>query len=453
MYLARFIVTLGSGQRWVRVVSRGLGSFRSPRASQPQVESLTVDVVVMVRSEFGDGQRHSEFFMMPLVGGRNGHQAAQQAFVRLHHSGGEVAEVAGLELSLSFVDFVPPAGRRPPPLEQQQSGAVDILTEQQLAARIVQLASLGNAANPCTLHRVTMQSMRYRDVDLARVVLDGECSARHSIEIAGVAKAKQPKDSKQASRKRDMCADLLEEDVAEARKSRAGKQGQAARAGGATHSGPQSVAEVGVAEIREAMRELGLADHEISIDDFCKVEGLLSAVFSALPAREQAAVVAAEVEAKAFPCGDGVDDASGASSSEDQGDALSESDGCDSDGADGLDASGAASGSADAAPLEWPWTVLDVVGLLRFADKATGRFAGALHWMGNASLKATCGIKDHGKCGCWVTLRGESPDLRALEAQLTEWIAHGVSDSKQEHAQRSVDIRIGFGVRVRRKAG
>lgn len=411
-----------------------------------------MDLCVMVRSEFGEGKRHSEFFMLPLVVGRSGNQAAQQAFVRLRHSGGELADVAGLELALSFVDFVPPEGRRSPPVDQQHVGAIDTLTEQQLAKRIIQLAWPGGGAKSCTLHRVVIQSMRYRDVDLAHIVVDGEGDLRHCVEFGTIAKPRPSKGPNLAPRKRDMCSDLLDEDAASARRARAGRQGRVV----APASEPQSAPEVCAADVREAMRELGLAEQEISIEDFCQFEGLLSAVFSALPAHEKAAMVAAEVEARASGHSGGGGVGASGSEDDDQHDAssmsIAESDGSAASGADIV--SGTASGSADVAPppvVEWPWTVLEVAGLLRYMDKANGRFAGALHWMGNNSLKATCGIKEHGKCGCWVTVRGESPDVRALEDKLTEWIAYGCSDSKEAHAERSVNLRVGFGMRVRRR--
>ena len=78
-------------------------------------------------------------------------------------------------------------------------------------------------------------------------------------------------------------------------------------------------------------------------------------------------------------------------------------------------------------------------------------YVGRLHQMGPRSLKATCGIRAHLRCGCWVTLKRDSndEDVKALERELVEWLAHGLHDDGGEHARKSLELRRSKGMRVK----
>eukprot|EP00959_Pyramimonas_sp_CCMP1952_P453441 9468242-Pyramimonas_sp.AAC.4 len=72
--------------------------------------------------------------------------------------------------------------------------------------------------------------------------------------------------------------------------------------------------------------------------------------------------------------------------------------------------------------------------------------------MGAASLKATCTVRGHGRCGCWVALKppGDTePDVQRLERELVEWLAHGLTDTEDEHYRKSAALRRAKGMRVK----
>ena len=74
---------------------------------------------------------------------------------------------------------------------------------------------------------------------------------------------------------------------------------------------------------------------------------------------------------------------------------------------------------------------------------------GRINKLGAKSLKATCKNKNHKGCSCWVTVRNDLSEEDLLNA-LTEWVAHGLTDSLEAHQSRSQLVKERFGMRVRR---
>jgi len=76
------------------------------------------------------------------------------------------------------------------------------------------------------------------------------------------------------------------------------------------------------------------------------------------------------------------------------------------------------------------------------------RDAGRLHMVNTNSWKATC--RSHTSCVCWVSVRAPDPETPAnLREELVEWLAHGLSDTKEQHHERGRAINISKGMRIR----
>lgn len=83
------------------------------------------------------------------------------------------------------------------------------------------------------------------------------------------------------------------------------------------------------------------------------------------------------------------------------------------------------------------------------ADSALelGKSLGRIHHIGASSLKATCAA--HRRCTCWVSCNGRFDECYD---DLVRWLALNVAGlTIGEHQQRSVDIKISYGMRVRTK--
>jgi hypothetical protein len=251
------------------------------------------DLLLKVTAQLKDGSENHGFYFMPYVMGRSGRQVAEQSFVRLvAREDPPLAGIAGLKLDISFVDLVKPLKKSQAPLDQQECGAMKVLTEQQLAKHIVTMSSSTRGLEEVSnLSKVVVSTLLYRDIDLYRVEVEGEDEplAFHiCVDERPHPVAKRPKQHGRL----DLCSDVLDEE--RACRSAAASRGKARESDGRPGSstdGPQHFVSEADPTVREALRALGLDAADVTEADFCTSDGLLSAVFSAMPAEMQADLV------------------------------------------------------------------------------------------------------------------------------------------------------------------
>ena len=99
------------------------------------------------------------------------------------------------------------------PLNQQTLGAIKCLSEQEVAALFVESSiRMFGGREKCVVNNVTIRKLRFRDIDLKRVEVEGFDGEPFKIEVhaAEVKKGKAKGGSSQAARKLDLCSDLLQ---------------------------------------------------------------------------------------------------------------------------------------------------------------------------------------------------------------------------------------------------
>ena len=113
----------------------------------------------------------------------------------------------------------------------------------------------------------------------------------------------------------------------------------------------------------------------------------------------------------------------------------------------------------DVAPLDgevvdepYPWNLITEAPPGTLNSKVTNRQIGRLHRMPHTkdlSWKATCQIPGHKSHACWITPRGDGDfTSKALELDLTKWIADGIGKNEFEHKQLAQNLKRTYGVRV-----
>lgn len=134
------------------------------------------DLLISLSYEKGE-----EFFSLPLIQGRSGPFPSEQNFTRWCISGNQARPLAlvGTQLELCFLERVAPmpSVSRRKPLDQQSWGALDALTEEELAHHIVTTCSTESGL--CSLRTVTIRQLQYRDLDLYRVEILGFATGLH----------------------------------------------------------------------------------------------------------------------------------------------------------------------------------------------------------------------------------------------------------------------------------
>ena len=244
-----------------------------------------LDLLFCVQYEYGPASKAFDFVFLPLVAGRSGNVPPEQNFVLLECMAAVTDTFHNLLLQLTYDEFVFPLtrhrdGRLRSPLDQQQSGPICSATEQEYAKRLVRRSQLPGLRSDCTLRRVVLHPLHYRDLNIWQVMTEGKHATHPAFEIEidpsrDSTKEKKAKPSQAAKAKEGklckgnlgaLCSDVLGDD------------------GG---GGPQLVATTPVAatvaseagqalEVKSALGtrgDFGLADDELSEADFAKDDG------------------------------------------------------------------------------------------------------------------------------------------------------------------------------------
>ena len=390
---------------------------------QPYAADVAADVDPALPVFFG-------FFA--LSQGKYAGEPAQQTFVELQVCNGmfDINNLCGTELEVKFDDFIQPVSVRSVPLQQQHVGAMTTYSEQELARKIVDDATFvaEGGRQICKLQRVVVRCLRFTDLSLRRVRIDGFVDAEAFEMMVGVtAKEREAKGRKQ-KRRVDLCGDVL--------KNTSGRSSAVRKAAVLEHDVLCDDAEDAVGAMKTFMEELGLdeASGLISQEEFCKAEGLMGALFSGLPA-------AVQTEMESIIGQDYDDHESDVAEDEPE----------DDDGVAEDDPQDVGEDLEDQDAWEqvaWPWTVIAEQSPYKYVD-LQGQPVGQIHAVGENGLKATC--RKHSKCACWVSIpRGSELTMGDVEVELIAWIAIGLECSNELHQQTSQEIRVKAGMRIRR---
>lgn len=215
--------------------------------------------------------------MLPVTQG-GGVNQAEQFFIRLKpevNVGGFPGSFARTTLQLDFQDFVEPGRRCKPPLDQQASGSICVMSGGGGAKR---WASWVSGADGFDLQNVTLRQLEFKDLDLSRLVVVGFSDAEAVVvdftRAASHASAPNRKPiEKPAKRVVGLCGGLLRADRADQRDTRPGlarRAPHAVRPGEAwpTTTGASPPAPRDADSILEGiLEELGLSPDEVFMVD------------------------------------------------------------------------------------------------------------------------------------------------------------------------------------------
>ena len=346
-------------------------------------------------------------------------------------------------------------------------------TERELVAEL--LESFIDDSNRISLQKLKVVPLKYRDIDLWRVVTQGIDEAWGSFEIQTRKPPAPPPRAKPLAKRSqgDLVGDLLCEERSRAGKARKASQpgstssgaGGAAAASGAGGAAAASAAGAAVASAAAASASAGAASNASLPDSFADVKKVLQSaglqvgdlwdacgvadVLQDIPvevSQELADLFIDELAAEQ-------DAPVNAESSESDHDAPVEPQ-TEPTAEDVAAAEVAMDSEAGMHCAEgWPWSVIVESRPWNFIDKKTRNPVGVIQQLAGDQRKATCKVAGHGKCVCWVSLRKECTPakLKQLEAELIDWLASGTIDTSDVHKDKSVSLRIANGMNVKCK--
>ena len=329
------------------------------------------DILLMLQAVADDGSSSVVFCFLCLSLGQAAGQPPEQTFAELKSCSAiaDYSDLGGVKLELAFEQFIAPMVRCRSPLNQQTLGGIKCLSEQEMAALFVESSTrMFGGREKCVLNNVTIRKLRFRDIDLKRVEVEGFDGEPFKIEVhaAEVKKGKAKGSSSQAARKLDLCSDFLRPTC------RTPAAPAAAAAAREESAAPRDAEHKQVADF---MEDLGLdaAAARLVQDDFCKSDGLMTALFSTLPSdvrEELQEVLGSEVDEDEIELSNAEEevleeDAESADEADEEEEVLEE-------------------------PEPWPWSVMREAAPWRYVAKASGESLGLLHAVGQDGLKATC---------------------------------------------------------------
>ena len=175
----------------------------------------SLDILLMLHAVADNGSSSVVFCFLSLSLGKAAGQPPEQTSAELKPCSAiaDYSDLGGVELELAFEKSVAPMVRCRSPLNQQTLGAIKYLSEHEMAARFVESSTrMFGGREKCVLDNVTIRKLRFRDIDLKRVEVEGFDGEPFKIEVhaAGVKKGKAKGSSSQAARKLDLCSDFLQ---------------------------------------------------------------------------------------------------------------------------------------------------------------------------------------------------------------------------------------------------
>lgn len=250
-------------------MSHGFGRF----ANQWKTSEIASQDLLFAVTTAPDFVVH--FVMLPFHQVKAGLNQAEQMFVFLEKEAppGDLLEgFFGVTLRIKFEDFAPPDPECRPPLNQQSSGRFRVLSGEEFAKQLVTEVS---DISEVGLQRVIVRRLKFKDIDLSRVAVDGYWSdSSFHIDIPAPGSEPERKKTKtQHTPKNDLCGDLLAEDWAEKRGTHAPSRDSRKSAGGRQAKAAEGMALAAGAQVADdepdgLLKELGLSSIDVSVPEF-----------------------------------------------------------------------------------------------------------------------------------------------------------------------------------------
>lgn len=387
------------------------------------------------------------FVHLCLASGKHAHFPSEETFAVLevvsgHQPPFDYSESEGIELEYRRCKFVKPTRKCKPPLDRQTDGPLMLLTDDDLAAHIMFPDADASTLAGCThtssaVKRVAFRPLSFNDVSLLRVRVSG-CRAAVQPVWVGVKEPAGAANSGSASSSTDtpdFSKLLLRLPEATARPHQQLSLGD--RQPDGPSCGPQLLLE-----------ELGLAGLSTVEETFANKDawGMMRAFLD----NDEIEIVQSMMKSL--------------ERDEDDGDAADSSDHDQEE-----DQTMRKPPEPPPPPSHGPpsHSEDDWIGLgLKEPSKNTFVYAdnklpaGKIHELNTGknvptgkkpSMKATCAIRGHTRCVCWVSLEvnGEKLNVDLVRSSLIEWIAAGRNSPAAAHQEASRTVKQSFGMRVR----
>ena len=198
-------------QRAYLATLHGFGKF-AQRWTPAEVCAL--DILVMMQPFLADVAADVApavfFCFLVLSQGQYMGEPSQQTFIELQPCNDmlDVKAPHGTELEIMFNDFIQPMSVRSAPLQQQHVGTMRTYSEQELAAKFVDDTTIGaGTGQVCKLDKVIVRTLRFTDLSLQRVRVDGFADAE-AFEISLIDQVKERKPKPGKSKRIDLCSDM-----------------------------------------------------------------------------------------------------------------------------------------------------------------------------------------------------------------------------------------------------
>jgi hypothetical protein len=357
-----------------------------------------------------------------------------------------------LLLRYSREPFVAPETKPRSPFSRASFGALGAFAEDELANFIVHDVLRAGVGASTVPGQVLIKRLRYSDVDLQHVRLEGECPSFCPIRVKANESLMLGRRSGKRAPGPAHHGDLISQMEATAKSN--ATYAKRARTSETKRSAPSVASAAPAQNASDFVKMLGVQPGDLHLSS-AEVEATYGGVLEAADAAdifEATSMWEKEVQAEEGEQWPSFQDAlsEGSETELEPG----EPDGLTTSVAAGGASSSSAAGPAVAPsnPKEWQWQGLGLhqISPWRYRDlhgSRQGQEVAVLHQVSPTSLKATCKYHTCGRSRCVLWLSNVK-DAAATERDLVHWIAAGREVPVSRHQELARDVKLRYGMRV-----